>query len=53
MFFIDIILKLLMTSKQSVVVNKVSILMPSVCLRVGVEQKIEACSACFSCPSWQ
>lgn len=50
-FFIDIILKLLMTSKQSMVVNKVSVLMLSVCLCVGVEQKIETCSTCFSCPS--
>lgn len=44
---IDIILKLLMTSKQSVVVNKVNVLMPNVCLHVGVEQKMESLQCLF------
>lgn len=43
---IDIILKLLMTSKQSVAVNKVSALMPSVCLRVGAEQSTGSVQGC-------
>lgn len=39
-------LKLLMTSKQSVVVNKVSVLMPSMCLHVGAEQSTGSLQCC-------